>query len=162
MLTADAERLSFLLRVVKKEISHLDYALNEAFKGGLTLEQIEVLDQKPDLALKLEAFTSRFSRLQDTLGDKLLPALLQALGEPKSPLLTNLNKAEAFGWLESAESWISLRQLRNQMVHEYIEDAQTFFDAVMTAKQETHRLREFSLNLELQTEKLLNQITRGG
>lgn len=63
MLITEAERLSFLLRVVKKEIHHLDYALNQAFKGDLTLEQIEVLDQQPDLALKLEAFTSRFSRL---------------------------------------------------------------------------------------------------
>ncbi|AHF01106.1 hypothetical protein THIAE_04225 [Thiomicrospira aerophila AL3] len=159
MLTADAERLSFLLRVVKKEIHHLDYALNQAFKGGLTLEQIVALDQEPDLALKLEAFTSRFSRLQDTLGDKLLPALLQALEEPKAPLLTNLNKAETYGWLESTEDWISLRQLRNQMVHEYIEDAQTFFDAVMTAKQETNTLKQFALNLEHQTEKRLNQKT---
>lgn len=153
MLITEAERLSFLLRVVKKEIHHLDYARNQAFKGNLTLQQIEVLDQQPDLALKLEAFTSRFSRLQDTLGDKLLPTLLQALGEPRAPLLTNLNKAEAFGWLESTENWISLRQLRNQMVHEYIEDAQTFFDAVMTAKQETNTLKQFALNLEQQTEK---------
>lgn len=88
-----------------------------------------------------------------------MPALLQALEEPKASLLTNLNKAETYGWFESTEDWISLKQLRNQMVHEYIEDAQTFFDAVMTAKQETNTLKNFALNLEHQTEKRLNQKT---
>ena len=40
--------------------------------------------------MKVEAFVSRFCRLQDTLGDKLLPALLKALGEPDRALLINL------------------------------------------------------------------------
>lgn len=34
----------------------------------------------------------------------------------------NLDKAEKFGLVESIESWMEMRRLRNQMVHEYIED----------------------------------------
>jgi len=34
------------------------------------------------LAERLDAFAARFARLQDTAGDKLLPALLTWLGEP--------------------------------------------------------------------------------
>jgi hypothetical protein len=61
------ERLKFLSRVVNKEIKHLDYAASQAFGGSLTYEAVEALDSTPDLAMKVEAFTSRFCRLQDTL-----------------------------------------------------------------------------------------------
>lgn len=149
------ERLKFLTRVVDKEIKHLDYAAEQAFGIPLTLETVEQLDGNPELAMRVEAFTSRFCRLQDTLGDKLLPTLLKSLGEPDRALLINLEKAEKYGWLESAESWVALRQLRNQMIHEYIEDAQTLFDALTTAKSNTYVLKGFAGSLEQQVSKLL-------
>lgn len=144
------ERLAFLTRVVEKEIRHLDYADNQVFSDSLTFEEIEKLDANPELALRIEAFTSRFCRLQDTLGDKLLPALLKALGEPDRALLINLDKAEKYGWLDSAEQWIALRQLRNQMIHEYIEEAQTLFDALTTAHANVLTLRRFAESLARQ------------
>ena len=76
----------------------------------------------PLLAERLDAFVARFGRLQDTVGDKLLPSLLMALAEPVGPAIDNLDKAEKFGWIESTEDWMEMRRLRNQMVHEYIED----------------------------------------
>lgn len=77
------ERLKFLSRVIDKEIKHLNYAAQQVFDPALPFQAVETLDSNPELAMKVEAFTSRFCRLQDTLGDKLLPALLIALGEPK-------------------------------------------------------------------------------
>ncbi|MFC4260102.1 hypothetical protein ACFOZ5_13845 [Marinobacter lacisalsi] len=144
------ERLKFLNRVVDKEIKHLDYASEQVFAGAFTYEAVEKLDSTPDLALRVEAFTSRFCRLQDTLGDKLLPALLKALGEPDRALLINLDKAEKYGWLESSEQWIALRQLRNQMIHEYIEDAQTLYDALTTAHDNLNTLKQFANRLQKQ------------
>ncbi|MEC9483013.1 MAG: hypothetical protein UMU75_06740, partial [Halomonas sp.] len=116
---------------------------------------VEKLDTTPELAMRVEAFASRFCRLQDTLGDKLLPILLEALGEPDRPLLINLEKAEKYGWLESSEQWTALRQLRNQMIHEYIEDTQTLFDALTTAYDNMDVLKLFSQRLEEQVVKLL-------
>lgn len=148
------ERLKFLSRVVGKEIKHLEYAASQVFGEPLTYEAIETLDANPELALRVEAFTSRFCRLQDTLGDKLLPALLKALGEPDRALLINLEKAEKFGWLESSEQWIALRQLRNQMIHEYIENTQTLFDALTTAHSNVGVLEKFAAELEGQLQAL--------
>lgn len=144
------ERLRFLSRVVNKEIKHLDYAASQVFSVPLTYEAVNELDTTPDLAMKVEAFTSRFCRLQNTLGDKLLPALLKALGEPDRALLINLEKAEKYGWLDSSEEWIALRQLRNQMIHEYIENAQTLFDALTTAHKEMDTLLRFAGELDQQ------------
>jgi len=144
-----AKRLEFLQTVIDKEIALVDFAAQQVFETPFTVERAKLLDQEPMFALKLEAFTSRFCRLQDTLGDKLLPALLKALGEPIEPFITNLNKAEKFGWLESAESWVGLRQLRNQMIHEYIEDLELLADAVQTAFEQLDSLKMFAQKMKM-------------
>lgn len=149
------DRLRFLSRVIDKEVKHLEYADSQVFDGLLTYEAVGNLDRTPELAMKVEAFVSRFCRLQDTLGDKLLPALLKALGEPDRALLINLEKAEKYGWLASSEQWLALRQLRNQMIHEYIEDTQTLFDALSTAHINKAVLEQFAGMLEKQVRELL-------
>lgn len=92
------------------------------FADALSAKSLEVITQDPLLAERLDAFVSRFSRLQDTLADKFLPTLLDALAEPKAAAIDNLDRAERLGWLESTDEWLEMRKLRNQMVHGYIED----------------------------------------
>jgi len=132
---AQQERLVFLCRVIKKEIQHLQYSANNIFKDGFNEEQVKKITHDDAFAEQVEAFTSRFCRLQDTIGDKLLPAWLSILGEKKAVAIDNLDKAESMGILSSTEQWLTLRQLRNQMVHEYIEDLAIFADALHTAYQ---------------------------
>ena len=127
------ERLRFLCRVVKKEIHHLNYSADKVFKETFTEERAKQLAIDENLAEQVEAFTSRFCRLQDTIGDKLLPAWLEALGEKKSVAIDNLDKAEKIGVLPSTEQWLEIRQLRNQMIHEYIEDLTVLADALQAA-----------------------------
>ena len=79
--------------------------------------------------------TSRFCRLQDTIGDKLLPAWLDILSEKTNVTIDNLDKAEKIGVLPSVDLWLELRQLRNQMIHEYIEDLTLLADALQTANK---------------------------
>lgn len=127
------ERLAFLQRVVTKEIKHLEYSSMQVFKEPLTVERVALLATDEDLAEKVEAFTSRFSRLQDTVGDKLLPAWLNALGEQTGAAIDNLDKAEKLGVLASANQWLEIRQLRNQMIHEYIESIEVLTNALQAA-----------------------------
>ncbi|WP_199825179.1 hypothetical protein [Halomonas sp. G11] len=56
------ERLRFLSRVVDKELKHLEYADHQVFGGLLTYDAVEDLDKTPELAMKVEAFVSRFCR----------------------------------------------------------------------------------------------------
>jgi len=115
-------RLEFLLRVTEKECAHLLDTDQRLFGNLFTIEDAQKIASDPILAERLDAFVSRFGRLQDTVGDKLLPALLTALAEKTGPAIDNLDKAEKFGFLESVDVWMEMRKLRNQMVHEYIED----------------------------------------
>ena len=115
-------RLQFLARVVQKESRYLQETDARLFADLFIHQTIEQVESDPVLAERLDAFVSRFGRLQDTLADKFLPALLDAMAEPKATAVENLDRAEKLGWLESVDAWLEMRKLRNQMVHEYIED----------------------------------------
>ena len=126
-------RLHFLLRVVRKECAHLKGTDERLFREPFTRDTAARLASDPELAERVDAFSTRFARLQDTLGDKLLPVLLQALGETTGAVIDNLDRAERLGLIESSDQWMMLRKPRNQMVHDYIEDPVVLADALQTA-----------------------------
>lgn len=117
-----AQRLEFLARVIRKECRHLEATDGRLFGEPFTPERALLLEGDVELAERVEAFVGRFGRLQDTLGDKLLPVLLTALGEKSRAVMDNLDRAERLGLLACADDWLAMRNLRNQMVHEYVED----------------------------------------
>lgn len=125
-------RLQFLARVVRKECQHLTATDQRLFGGLFTVAQATLLEEDPDLAERVEAFVGRVGRLQDTVGDKLLPLLLDALGEKASAAIDNLDRAERLGLIKSADEWMTMRNLRNQMVHEYVEDPVVLANALQT------------------------------
>ncbi|MFN7445540.1 MAG: hypothetical protein ACK5RC_10305 [Curvibacter sp.] len=86
-------------------------ALRPAATFSLSDEEVRTLDQ----------LVFRFGRLQDAMGARLLPALLQLTQEWRDdePFLDKLNRAEKLGMIPSAEQWQLLRELRNQTAHEY-------------------------------------------
>ncbi|MBK6717711.1 MAG: hypothetical protein IPG57_22250 [Burkholderiales bacterium] len=129
------ERLRFLLTVVQREAILLSDTDARLFAEPMDVARVAACAADPVLSERVDAFVARFGRLQDTLGDKLLPALLNWLGEPGGPAIDNLGKAERFGWIESADVWMRLRRLRNQMIHEYVEDPSLFADALCAAHE---------------------------
>ncbi len=116
------DRLAFLVRVVEKVSLNLLFTDSRLFRESFDIEDTQKIEFDPELAERLDAFVSRFGRLQDTVGDKLLPALLTSMAEKPGAAIDNLDRAEKLGFIESAEAWMEMRRLRNQMVHEYIED----------------------------------------
>ncbi len=142
-MSADAaqiQRLRFLARVVQRERKHLLATDRRVFAQAFTTERAVALDADIEQAERVEAFASRFARLQDTLGDKLIPALLRALGESVGAAIDNLDRAERLGWLASADQWLVVRRLRNQMVHEYIEDPAILASALQAAHEQVPML----------------------
>ncbi len=151
---AQFARFTFLTQVVQKECAHLTQTDHRLWNGSFTLKQVEDLATTPDLSERVDAFASRFGRLQDTLGDKLLPHLLHAMGERTSAAIDNLDRAEQLGWLNT-EAWMRMRQLRNQMIHEYIVDPALLFNALNAG-------HEFVPNLIATANSLINEVQRRG
>jgi hypothetical protein len=156
MLDEDrALRLQFLARVAAKESKHLQSTDERLFSPGFTAATVSTLETDPDLAERVDAFVGRFSRLQDTLGDKLIPAYLSALGEHIGAVLDNLDRAERLGLIHSADEWMTMRKIRNQMVHEYIEDLTVLTSALLAG-------HAFVPNLIAASNAILAEIDRRG
>jgi len=92
-------------------------ALQEAPPGGedeAASERLRLLDQ----------LAYRFGKLQDTLGERVLPAVLDLLEEPlppSTPFAQKLQRLERLGVIPGAEQWRRLREVRNAIAHEYPE-----------------------------------------
>ncbi|MEO5363747.1 MAG: hypothetical protein H7838_09000 [Magnetococcus sp. DMHC-8] len=91
--------------------AHHISALQGDSPEALTEAEIRTLDQ----------LVFRFGRLQDAMGTRLLPALLQQVldWQEQDTFLDALNRAEKRDMIPSANQWVALRRLRNQSTHEY-------------------------------------------
>jgi hypothetical protein len=83
----------------------------------------------------LDQFAYRYTRLQDDMGVKLVPAVLKALGEDVAPMsaLDRFARLEQLGWLASADEWQTLSQIRNQFAHDYPNNALERFERLQAA-----------------------------
>ena len=76
-----------LIQTTSKEARYLLQTATRIQALKIDISWIKSLDENDENSEILDAFVSRFSRLQDTLGDKLLPVLLRAsLGKTGSQL----------------------------------------------------------------------------
>ncbi len=78
---------------------------------ALTPEQIRCIDQ----------FVFRFSKLQDAIGAKIFRYVLELLDEDVTalPMRDILNRLERYGLIPSAGDWLYIRELRNEIAHDY-------------------------------------------
>ena len=139
--------MRFLLRVVEREKEHLQATDQRLFAEPFTEDRARGLEDDPEQAERVEAFVGRFGRLQDTLGDKLLPAYLAAEGEKPLTAMERFDLGERLRLLPSADEWFGMRKLRNQMVHEYIEDPALLASALQTGHEFVPTLAAVAENL---------------
>lgn len=90
----------------------------------------------------IDQFIYRFTRLQDSLGTRLLPALHSLLegGQTPLPFLDVLNRLEQLGVVSSVADWQFFRGLRNNLAHDYPE---TLNQTVMTLNTLLRELKRF-------------------
>lgn len=125
------------LEIAEREARALEASWQGLIQMDLGVEQLDQLAPDASLAISIEAFAARFGRLQDHLGEKLIPRLLLLMGEIPGPLLDNLNRAEHLGILENALDWLAWRKLRNRLVHEYFQETASFAQAIQLALHAT-------------------------
>ncbi len=82
-------------------------------KAHYTFEELESFD----------SLTSKFNRASDIYSQKVLRSAWMLLHEPFVPFIDMMNKGEKMSILKSADQMIEIRDLRNQVAHEYIPEA---------------------------------------
>ena len=82
-------------------------------QSELSFEELESID----------SLTSKFSRASDTYLQKVLRSIWMLLREDTVPLIDLLNRAEKLMIIVSAEELLQMRDIRNQIAHEYLPEA---------------------------------------
>jgi len=149
-----AENALLALSLAKKEMAHLIYTHRTLFAGQIDLVWVESLSDCEELSEKVDAFVGRFSRLQDHIGEKLIPRFAALLGESPKSLIDVLNYAEKMGWIENVQLFINARKLRNMLVHEYMTDAELFLQALELANKATEMLFQIVNNIQNYANKI--------
>lgn len=73
-----AQRTRTLIETGLQEAQYLRRTDDRLFAQPLSLDAISGLPQNDDLRERIDAFAARFGRLQDTIGDELLPVPSQS------------------------------------------------------------------------------------
>lgn len=111
------------------EILHTEWRLLIASVNTLMLsiEKCQTIGEKVDYNFEeLESFdslTSKFNRTSDIFTQKVLRTTWMLLHEPFAPYIDMVNKGEKMFLIKSADQMIEIRDLRNQIAHEYIPEA---------------------------------------
>lgn len=84
-----------------------------AVKKDYTFEEQESFD----------SLTSKFNRTSDLFTQKVIRTTWMLLHEPFAPFIDMMNVCEKTGIICSANQLIGIRDMRNQITHEYIPDA---------------------------------------
>ncbi len=96
-----------------------------------------------DLAI-LDQFTTRFGKLQDLMGAKLFPAVLELTKEPVElkAFIDKLNHLEKLGAIPSADQWLFMREIRNAFSHDYPDDPELLAAVLNQAVELARQLTE--------------------
>lgn len=90
----------------------------------------------------LDQFAYRYTRMQDDMGNRLLPACLSALGEDIASMaaIDRFNRLEQLGWLPSSNDWLSLRKIRNEFAHDYPDAVEERYARLLLAIEAANQL----------------------
>lgn len=86
-----------------------------------------------ELLRVLDQVAFRFTRLQDSMGEKVLPLILELAQEPirdHATFAEKLGYLERIGAIASAQEWKKLRAARNAVAHEYPDDPELRMSAI--------------------------------
>jgi len=107
--------------VLKANQDALEIALPSFLRS---LEKCRVFDLEAPLSFEVEesfdALTSKFARVSDIFTQKVLKSFVILTREDAPTFMDRMNLCEKLGVIPLAEDLIDIRDLRNQIAHEYL------------------------------------------
>ena len=132
--------IKLVLDEIDKHKERLNYAKSKIEKWHLTQELLE----NPEIVETIDSFIFRFSKMQDSMGEKLFPLILEILGEEtrNKPFIDILNKLEKLEFIPSANEWKKLRNLRNSLTHTYPWEKEILLEEIKEALSAADKIVE--------------------
>jgi hypothetical protein len=114
------EEIHAIQLVADKHVLRINQALDK-LKGVFPLDAVKVQALDESTIFAIEMLTSRFSKLQDYIGNVVFNALFEIEGENTATwtMIDKVNKIEQYGIINDAHTWRDMRKSRNFLTHEY-------------------------------------------
>lgn len=114
------ERLQTSLVKCRMHLKRLQYA-SAQLTGLFPLTRDGYAGMPEDTVGHIDQLIFRFTKLQDELGNQTFRFLLEFLQEDIAgkPFRDILNTLERLQIINSADTWLTLREIRNDLTHEY-------------------------------------------
>ena len=119
------DSLEEFFKICQRHSDRLSWSISYLSKYyPFSADTLEELDDT-ELAI-LDQFSTRYSKLQDLMGAKLFPAILELVKEQGdlNTFLDKVNRLEKIGAIPSADHWLLMREMRNAFSHEYPDDTE--------------------------------------
>ncbi len=125
------EHLAFL----NKSVTALEYSYDKCSAIG-EKKEYNLEEQE-----SFEALTSRFARSSDILTQKVFKTLFILLQEDVKTIIDAANFLEKLKIVDNADDLLNIREIRNQITHEYVEsDLKTLFLDVLRYVPELRKI----------------------
>ncbi len=134
--------------LLEKQLFWLNHSFDEVQKVGLKSEyEVSEFDSYENLC-------SRFSRMIDFLVRKIFRSIDEVEFENQGTLIDTVNHAHKRGLFETIDSVRQIKDLRNEIAHEYIDDAlQDLFEDIVKFTPVLIEMAETTLKYTQQYQK---------
>lgn len=109
--------------ILQNRIELIDKVINSSIYDYQEIKKLKSIDFEDIQTRRLiNSFLFTFSKLQDLIGAKLFKKVLYELKEIENkhtPMIDVLYKLEQLNMIENALEWDILREIRNELTHEY-------------------------------------------
>lgn len=109
-------------------------------------EQFTFNTLQPEKRAILDAYLKRFASIQDFLGAKIFSLLLEIAGINNTKMSEVLSNIEKENIIDSLENWIELREVRNELEHDYPEALQEALDDLKYCIDNFYKIESYYLN----------------
>jgi len=147
-LDIDKIKLQKYFNECDKHLQRIEEAYNDIKESiPLTVEKYKILSK--DEVQDIDQYLYRFSKLQDTLGQKIFKLMLKQYEELVEPIpfMDILNKLEKNNLLENVKEWIHLRDVRNKIAHQYDDEPYEMTNAINDILNQKEILKSIYLKM---------------
>ena len=98
----------------------------------------------------IDQYLFRFAKLQDTMGDKIFKLIYNEYNQNSEtvPFIDLLNYLEKLKFIDNTQEWIVLRQIRNQISHQYDDEPHEMAQAINSILNQKDIIKDIYLQLK--------------
>ena len=135
-------------KLEKHYIALKEYKLliDELLKEQNIYDQFIFNTLKAEKKAILDAYLKRFASIQDFLGTKIFSPLLAIAGIGNTKMSEILSNIEKENIIDSLDNWIELREIRNELEHDYPEELQEALNDLKYCIDSFFKLESYYLN----------------